>query len=320
MFVQHFYYSICLTPGCTFPFLCAKLDYMYYCRLKIIYKSGGWPVMKEKILSGERETLFLPLYSKAKISRTNGIFTDKTAEKIVSSLEYDFSKNKMSKFVDIYMALRASIIDDYCNTFLKNNPGAVVLHLGCGLDSRINRITENYKMWYDLDFPEVTALRKKFYQENNTYKMIPSSVTDLEWLNYIRTDNSPVLIIAEGLTMYLNDSDIKNLFLAFRNKFTLAYFIFDAYSVTSVKLSKYKNPVNKMGAVISWGLDDPGETEKYSPDILHLETIYFTGSKKIEKLGKFDRFMFRFLYSNKFMKNLYRIYIFKIEKINTDMR
>ena len=270
--------------------------------------------MKKIALSKEKETLFLPLYSKAKISKTNSILTDKKAEEIVSSVTYDFSKNKMSKFVDIYMALRASILDDYCNEFLRNNPGTVVFHLGCGLDSRINRISENYQMWYDLDFPEVISLRKEFYQESDTYKMIPSSVTGLAWLNSINTGSSPVLVIAEGLTMYLDENDIKNLFLSFRNKFALSYFIFDAYSVFSVKISRYKNPVNKMGAVIRWGLDDPEEIEKYSPDISHIDTIYFTDSRKIEKLGNFDRFMFKLFYSNKFMKNLYRIYIFKIEK------
>ena len=270
--------------------------------------------MKKIILTKEKETLFLPLYSKAKISRTNGMLADKTAEIIVSSIDYDFSKNKVSKFVDIYMALRASIIDCYCNNFLNKNPGSTVFHLGCGLDSRINRITAKYNMWYDLDFQEVIELRQEFYQENENYKMISSSVADLAWLDNTATDNMPVLIIAEGLTMYLTAANIKDLFLAFENKFRQSYFIFDAYSAFSVRVSKYKNPVNKMGAAITWGLDNPEEIEKYSSTVSHLKTVYFTDSKKIEKLGKFDRFMFKLLYSNKFMKNLYKIYIFKIRK------
>mgnify|MGYP001371617320 CR=1 FL=1 len=270
--------------------------------------------MKKITLTKETETLFIPLYSKAIMSREGIILSDKKAEEIVNSIDYDFSKNKSSKFVDIYMSLRAAIIDDYTKNYLKENPDAIVVHLGCGLDSRIARIKENYYMWYDLDFPDVIQVRKQFYQESENYRMISSSVTDLEWLNQIENNDSHALIIAEGLTMYLTEEEIKELFLAFKNKFLQVDFIFDAYSLLSVKISRYSNPVNKMGAKIRWGLDEPHKVEEYADGIEHVKTEYFTDNERIEQLSGFTKFMFKLIYQNRFMKNLYRIYTFKISK------
>ena len=268
--------------------------------------------MEKITLTAESETLFIPLYSKAEMSREGRILSDKKSEEIVNNIDYDFSKNKTSKYLNIYMGIRAAIIDDYTNKYLKENPDAIVLHLGCGLDSRIDRIVKKPHLWYDLDFPDVIKVRKQFYFESENYRMIASSVTDLEWLNHIESGSLPTLIIAEGLTMYLTEERIKELFLAFKNKFYQADFIFDAYSLSSVKMSKYKNPVNKMGATIRWGLDSPHEIEKYADGIKHLETKYFTNDERIERLSGFTKFMFKLLYSNNSVKNLYRIYVFKI--------
>jgi O-methyltransferase involved in polyketide biosynthesis len=268
--------------------------------------------MKKIILKAESETLFIPLYSKAQMSREGKILSDNKAEEIVSSIDYDFSKIEKSKYLNIYMGIRAAIIDDYANKFMKENPGAIVLHLGCGLDGRIDRVTEKPHLWYDLDFPDVIKVRKQFYYESQNYRMISSSVTDLKWLNHIERSDLPTLIIAEGLTMYLTEEEIKELFLAVKRKFQQVDFIFDAYSLFSVKASRYKNPVNKMGATIHWGLDSPQEIEKYADGITHIETKYFTNYIRIEQLSRFTKFMFKLLYANNLVKNLYRIYVFKI--------
>lgn len=204
-------------------------------------------------LTKESETLFIPLFGKSEMSREGKILIDKKAQEIVNSVEYDFTKNKSSKYLSIYMGIRAAIIDDYANKFIQEHSNAIILHLGCGLDSRIERITEKPQLWYDLDFPDVITLRKQFYHESQSYRMLSSSVMDLEWLNAIDSKNFPTLIIAEGLTMYLTEEEIKELFLAFKRKFQQVDFIFDAYSISSVKMSKYKKPGKQNGSENSLG-------------------------------------------------------------------
>ena len=53
------------------------------------------------------------------------------------------------------MAMRARVFDDWADRMLALRPDALVLHIGCGLDSRCLRVKEPYREWIDADFPEV---------------------------------------------------------------------------------------------------------------------------------------------------------------------
>jgi len=44
------------------------------------------------------------------------------------------------------MSLRAAIIDDYADSFIGKNTDCIVLHLGCGLDSRVLTILRELKI------------------------------------------------------------------------------------------------------------------------------------------------------------------------------
>ena len=64
-------------------------------------------------------------------------------------------------------------------TSCARNPDAVVLHLGCGMDTRAFRIDARRDVeWFDLDQPGVIELRRKLYDDTDSYRMIGSSVTD----------------------------------------------------------------------------------------------------------------------------------------------
>jgi len=137
-------------------------------------------------LNNESKTLFIPLYGKALMSKQNLFIKDKKAEEIINNVEYNFKKLKQSKWLSMYMAARARQIDELCNEYIKENKNLVVIHLGCGLDSRALRVNQEYNMWYDLDFESVIELRKQYYKESEKYKMIGKSVTDLTWLEDIK--------------------------------------------------------------------------------------------------------------------------------------
>lgn len=263
-------------------------------------------------LKNNSETLFIPLYGKARVHQYGDILTDPKAQEIVSRVSYDFSKNQQNKFLDIYMGIRAAIMDQYARRFIGEHPDAIVLHLGCGLDARVERLQYSAKLWYDLDLPDVIEMRKRFYSENDHYRMIASSVTDLAWLDEIAYRGEPILVIAEGLTMYLTEEENRSLFAAFQNRFASVEYAFDAYSVSAVKWSRRKNPVNRMGAKIVWGLDDPTLMESSASGIKHVETKYFTGPEWEGKLSGSTRFWFHVFYGNQWANSLYRIYYYRI--------
>jgi O-methyltransferase involved in polyketide biosynthesis len=270
--------------------------------------------MEKITLTKECETLFIPLYCKALMSKDGTILTDKKAEDIVRKVDYDFSTIKASKSLQIYMAIRASIIDDYADDFLTRYPDAVVLHLGCGLDSRVERVSRKPAMWYDIDFPAVIAARKLFFDDHDKYRQVPVSVAEKDWMTKVDAKAAKALIIAEGLTMFLTEEENKALFLEFKKSFEYSEFIFDAYSVSSMRMSKYRNPVNKMGATIRWGLDDPRIVENFAAGISHRMTKYFTEPDKINQLAGIYKIVFKAIKSISWANNLYRIYAFVIEK------
>ncbi len=263
-------------------------------------------------LSNVNETLFIPLYGKALMSKNNMIIKDKKAEEIIRSVNYDFKKLKIAKKIQIFMSLRAVIIDDYTDYFIKKNPGCIVLHLGCGLDSRVMRVKGEAKCWYDLDFPEVIELKKNYFYENDEYKMIGSSATDYNWMSRISYSGEPVLIIAEGLLMYLSETEVKNLLAALKSKFTGAEIIFDAFSKTTAKMSKYQPSLKKTNAQILWGFDKPDEVESLDGGIKYLHTLYFNDDKRIEDLNGYYKFMFKLTGNIKAAREAQRIFVFKL--------
>jgi O-methyltransferase involved in polyketide biosynthesis len=249
---------------------------------------------KEKIrLTEEQETLFVPLYSKAVESRQpNSIFVDRKAQEILEHVEYDFAKLKIPRKTAVTLCIRAKKIDTYTREFLTSHPRGIVIHLGCGLDSRYTRVSNGEAEWYDLDMPEVIDLRRKFYRETGIYHMIPSSVTDLGWTDIISPRDCPVLVIAEGLLMYLKEEDVKALIRKLKETFPGCGLVFDAYSVLTAKSVEKHPSIKKTGAAIHWGIDDATAIEQWVEGIRLKEEWYFTQAEEIAKLGSGYRLLF----------------------------
>lgn len=263
-------------------------------------------------LNNESKTLFIPLYGKAMMSKNNLFIHDPKAEEIIKNIEFNFDDLKQSKWLSRYMATRASVIDEICNKYIKDNSNSIIIHLGCGLDSRVLRVNQNYNMWYDIDFENVINLRKKFYNENAKYKMIAKSVTDLSWLDEININSDNVLIVAEGLTMYLSEEELQDVISGINDKLGSVTLLFDAYSKKAVKASKYKNPVNQMNASIKWGMDELSDFSKLNDNLEFVKEFVIKHEEK--NLRGLTKFIFENLYCGKISEKYYKIYEFKINK------
>ena len=209
-------------------------------------------------LKNESKTLFIPLLGKAIMSKNKFFLDDTKAEEIISKLDYDLDSLKQSKWLSMYMSVRALLIDELCNKYIVEHPNATIIHLGCGLDSRCLRINQNFSTWYDVDYESVIGIRKEFYSDDSKYNMIGSSILDFKWLDKVNiTDN--VLLVAEGVTMYLSEDEIKKLLEQLNKKFGDVHLLFDAYTKKGVRLSNIKNPVNQMNANVKYGIANPND-------------------------------------------------------------
>ena len=263
-------------------------------------------------LNNESKTLFIPLYGKALMSKNNLFIYDPKAEEIIKSIDFNFNNLRQSKWLSMYMAVRSSIIDEICNKYIEENDKTTIIHLGCGLDSRVLRINQNYAMWYDVDFENVIDLRKKFYQENDKYKMIGKSVLDLSWLDEVNINSEKILIVAEGLTMYLSENELQNMINGIYEKIENVTLLFDAYSKKAVKVSKYKNPVNQMNATIKWGMSKPNDFTKLNNNLVFVKEYLI--KHKESNLKGITKFIFENLYCGKISNSYYKIYEYKLKK------
>ena len=260
-------------------------------------------------LSEAQETLLIPLYAKA---QKNPVMEDEWARQILKRISYDFSRLKIPQKTEVTLRLRAKQFDRYTSAFLQKHPTALILHLGCGLDSRCMRVKHSQAVWIDLDMPDVIALRRKFFEEDEVNRMIASSVTDLQWLEQVQNQGRPVLLLAEGLLMYLYEEDVRELFLAIRQKFPGADIIFDVFSLYTVSQINKHPSLQKTGAEIRWGIDDPHIIESWAEGIHLKEDWYFSQSPDIQFLNWFYRLMFKLTASIKIVRLSQRLLYYRL--------
>ncbi|MGH8905926.1 MAG: class I SAM-dependent methyltransferase [Egibacteraceae bacterium] len=236
-------------------------------------------------LTGEKETLLATLYARALECRSKGsILRDATAESVVRQIDYDFKKFKVRKRASALVAIRAKRLDLWTAEFLADHPNSTVLHLGCGLDSRVLRVDPPATVrWFDLDHPEVIELRRRFYPERDGCRMIGSSVTDPGWLSEAPV-GGPVMVVAEGLTMYLSAHDVRQLFERLTQRFSSGQLAFDACTPLGVRLTRRHPLIKATGASLDWGVDDPRELEGWIPRLKLVMELPYTAAPEIAAL------------------------------------
>jgi O-methyltransferase involved in polyketide biosynthesis len=163
----------------------------------------------EKVtLTGTQQTALVTLYGKALDSRrADSILDDRLADEAVQHIDFDFTTLRIRRRDQKSSAVRSKAYDRLVTRFLDGHPACVVLHLGCGLDSRAYRVQPPPTVdWYDIDLPDVIALRRRLFPQRAGLHTLGASVTDPNLLDKISGD-LPVLVVAEGLTPYLRRAD-----------------------------------------------------------------------------------------------------------------
>lgn len=215
-------------------------------------------------------TNLVTLYLRAHESRTpHPILGDRSAAEAVDRIDYDFNRIRRSSLPwsnQYLVALRARQLDDWCADFLRRHPDAVVLHLGCGLDGRAFRLTlPPSVLWFDVDQPGVIELRRRLYEDTERYRMIGSSVTVPGWLDQIPAGR-PTLLVAEGLVMYLTESEVRRLLQRVTDRFGCGEMQFDTLTALAPLMSKLFTR-----GIIKWGIRDAREIQAWNPRLRLVE-------------------------------------------------
>jgi O-methyltransferase involved in polyketide biosynthesis len=230
-------------------------------------------------LGEESESLLLPLYIRAiETNRQGAILKDERAVELVQKLGITashFTQAQVSEEVQVSILLRNRQFDRLTSEYLNRYPEAVAVYLGCGLDSRFERVDNEQVEWYDLDLPEVISLRRELLgEENERCHLLPCSALDPAWMDEVNEPLRPFLFLAEGLFMFLERAQIQALVCTLKDRFPKSELIFDAFSPFYVWGNNRRVARTHIGAKAHWSLKSGKELENWGNGIRLLEAWY----------------------------------------------
>ena len=253
-------------------------------------------------MNNVNKTLYIPLYGKAYVSRRGLFLSDPKAEDIWEAEGFSLKGKSASKWLAYNMGMRSAVFDNWLREKLTDD--AVVLHLGCGMDSRCCRV-ECKNQWFDVDFPAVIEERKRYFSESERYRMVGCDLRE-DWLKDI-PEGGTAMVVMEGISMYLSARERAALLKRLTSHFSEVRLLMDVYTVFAAKATKYKNPINDVGVTEVHGFDDPREPEA-GTGLRFVKAHELTPEAMIRQLPKQEQGFFRLMFAGKMAKKIYRLY------------
>ena len=225
--------------------------------------------MRESVpvsLGPVQETLLIPLLGRAReTTKTNGLLGDPKAVEIVNTLDYDFSKWEGGRSL-VGACLRTRMFDRYVEDFLSQNPGGTVIELGCGLNTRFERVDNGIAQWFDVDLPDVIALRRLFFRDTPRRNMVEASALDEQWIAAVSATGGPWIVVAEAVLIYLDSQDARRVIELIAGGLAGVRIAFDTTSQSMVEKQSKHDAMRHLPpeSWFRWGCDDPRVVESWN--------------------------------------------------------
>ncbi|WP_405544499.1 class I SAM-dependent methyltransferase [Streptomyces phaeochromogenes] len=219
-------------------------------------------------LGDVQETLLIPLYARAVETRKpRGMLRDPRAVEMVDALDYDFSRFDGAKSL-LGANLRTLLFDLWVRDFLERHPSGTVVEIGTGLNTRFERLDNGTVHWFDLDLPDVIALRRGFFEDTDRRRMIAASVTDPGWMEEVRSSSpGPYFLAAEAVLIYLEEELVRSVFRQIAERLPGARLALETAASRMVDTQDSHDVLAKVAARMRWSCDDPGALEHWQPGL-----------------------------------------------------
>lgn len=254
-----------------------------------------------------QETLLIPLWARAtELQQTEPIIVDRESAKILEAIDYDFNKFAKSKKSQAGCCIRGVIFDRWVQNYLKKYPQGTVVEIGAGLNTRFERVDNGSVSWFDLDLPDVMALRRQFFSECDRRQFISASALETSWCDRVKAAaKEPCFFMAEGVLMYLKEAEVKQLFARLLEHFPGSSFVFDSISPFMIRNQKYHDSLKYTSAKMSWGIASLDRLLEWDSRYRILEVCKFSDlpTQYLRRFSLFDRFLFTL----PFLRDTYRL-------------
>ena len=240
-------------------------------------------------LEGVMETMLITLDARARDYRSKkSVLHDKKSAEMVDMIDYDFNSFEEEKRNHLGIISRAKVMDDEVKKFIEKYPSCHIVSVGSGLDTRFLRVDNGRIHWYDVDFPKIIALRKKFFEDNERVKSIEKSALDPDWTKEINTNGEKLLIVSEGVIMYFYPEQVREFLNILTDNFKQFELHLDCLSSRLVNKAKTNKAVTKTKSEYHFGVTNGREIIELNPKLKQIGFINFTGQlgKQIKWYGK----------------------------------
>lgn len=207
-----------------------------------------------------QETLLIPLLGRAReTQRDGGLIHDPKAVEIVEQLDYDFSKWERAPSLK-GATVRTRMYDHEAGAFLREYPSGTIVEIGCGLNTRYERLDNGMARWFDLDLPDTIALRREFFEDSERRTMIAKSVLDTSWHEQVLKTGGPWLFLSEAVLIYLDAPRVEHVIRQLAQIFTGSTLVMDTAGKEMVDGQATHDVMSKLGqeSWFRWACDDPG--------------------------------------------------------------
>lgn len=209
-------------------------------------------------LNSIQRTLLITLGGRADESQlADSLLQDRFAEQAKQCIDFDFSTLRLSHDGLVALAVRAHTLDTWIREFIASHTRCQVIHLGCGLDSRVFRVDPSSDIpWWEVDFPEVIQLRRALFPERASCRYRETSVLAQGWLDKIDPQRE-VMVVAEGIFAYLSPGEVKQVLADIVSTFPAGEIVFDAYNRWGISFLNSLPSLRQAGVKLQFALDDP---------------------------------------------------------------
>ena len=223
-------------------------------------------------LEGVEKTMLLTLFAKAKHSQQkNHKFYDSKAIEVMSKVDYDFSIAEKDKMMQLGTIARTIVLDEMVSNYINAHPECTIVNIASGMDTRFNRLDNGKINWYNVDLENSVKYRQKYIEDTDRVKTFAYSAMDPSWTQeiLIRKD---VLIIVEGLTMYLTQKDVEDIINIIDANFDECTIYMEIMPPISVKNTKEES-IEDTDSKFIWGVEKGDELTKFNHNFKWIKDV-----------------------------------------------
>lgn len=236
------------------------------------------------------QSLLAPLWARASETlERRPILTDWNAVATTGAIDFPFDKLHLPALTHTGACVRTLIVDEMVRRNLQHDPKLLLINLGEGLDNRFSRVDNGALTCIDLDLPEVIELRRRFSPESARRRLIASNIANPEWIRQAAALRSgSVTLVAEGVLMYMPESEVRALFVRLAEWLPGCEIIFDTVSPTLAAFGSRAELGRCLQARFHWGVRHAAEIETWGAGyrLLERQSVFRSHPHRFHRLTR----------------------------------